>query len=229
MSVLFRRLPEPLLRKNSTDIFAHDVISGLSAQPKKLLPKYFYDEVGSLLFEDITRLPEYYPTRTELGILNDNAPAIASLIPRGAALIEFGAGSALKATILLNAAPQIAAYVPVDISAEFLGHEARKLARDIPRVSVHPVAADFTTPFALPAAIRSRATSGWSSLAAVWPTPSLTATVSTSGRTACTSSTTARSPDTKTSGTPKWPASAAFKPHSPTSCPFRRTRFRIEV
>ncbi|MGZ5836570.1 MAG: L-histidine N(alpha)-methyltransferase, partial [Xanthobacteraceae bacterium] len=115
-----------------------------------------YDEAGSLLFEDITRLPEYYPTRTELGILNGNAAAMAKLMPRGTALIEFGAGSALKATILLNAAPQLAAYVPVDISAEFLGQEARKLARDIPRVAVHPVAADFTKAFELPAAIRSR-------------------------------------------------------------------------
>lgn len=155
MNVLVRRRAEPL-RDPSLEAFAHDVIAGLSARPKKLLPKYFYDEAGSLLFEKITRLPEYYPTRTELGILADNAPAMAKLMPRGAALVEFGAGSALKATILLNAAPQIAAYVPVDISAEFLGHEARKLARDIPRVGVHPVAADFTQPFELPASIRDR-------------------------------------------------------------------------
>ena len=79
-----------------------------------------------------------------MGILHGNARAIAALMPHGAALIEFGAGSALKAKILLNAAPQIAAYVPVDISAEFLADEARKLERDIPRVGVHPVAADFT-------------------------------------------------------------------------------------
>jgi dimethylhistidine N-methyltransferase len=154
--VLVRRLAGALARENAAETFARDVIAGLSAQPKKLSPKYFYDETGSLLFEDITRLPEYYPTRTELGILNDNARAIAAVMPRGAALIEFGAGSALKATILLNAAPQIAAYVPVDISAEFLGSEARKLKRDIPRVSVHPVAADFTAAFELPDAIRAR-------------------------------------------------------------------------
>jgi dimethylhistidine N-methyltransferase len=153
MNVLVRRLAEPLPREKSTEVFASDVINGLSAQPKMLLPKYFYDEAGSQLFEDITRLPEYYPTRTELKILNDNARAIAALMPKDAALIEFGAGSALKATILLNAAPQISAYVPVDISAEFLGSEARKLERDIPRVNVYPVAADFTAPFALPAAV----------------------------------------------------------------------------
>jgi dimethylhistidine N-methyltransferase len=156
MSVLVRKLAETQPRDLSTQTFTRDVIAGLAANPKTLLPKYFYDEAGSQLFEEITRLAEYYPTRTELGILNDNARAIAALVPRGAALIEFGAGSALKATILLNAAPQITAYVPVDISAEFLREEARKLARDIPRVEVHPVAADFTQAFALPLAVRAR-------------------------------------------------------------------------
>ena len=82
--------------------------------------------------------------------------AMARLMPRGAALIEFGAGSALKAKILLEAAPQIAAYVPVDISAEFLADEASKLERDIPRVGVHPVAADFTLPFDVPAQVRAK-------------------------------------------------------------------------
>src|SRR4029078_12488680 len=99
---------------------------------------------------DITQLPEYYPTRTELGILRANARQLAELAPKDAALIEFGAGSAVKAKILLNAAPQIGAYVPVDISAEFLADEARRLERDVPRVAVFPVAADFTTAFALP-------------------------------------------------------------------------------
>jgi dimethylhistidine N-methyltransferase len=154
MNVSVRRRAE-LLRDPSAESFARDVIAGLSANPKNLSPKYFYDETGSLLFEDITGLPEYYPTRTELGILRDNAATIARLMPRDAALIEFGAGSALKASILLDAAPQISAYVPVDISAEFLGKEARKLARDIPRVNVHPVAADFTRQFELPAAVRA--------------------------------------------------------------------------
>jgi dimethylhistidine N-methyltransferase len=154
MNILVRRLAVPLPRNEGT--FGADVTDGLSQTPKKLLPKYFYDSVGSQLFEDITRLPEYYPTRTELGILHGNAGAIAGLMPRHAALIEFGAGSALKAKILLDAAPQIAAYVPVDISAEFLADEARKLERDIPRIEVHPVAADFTLPFSLPAPVRNR-------------------------------------------------------------------------
>ena len=148
------RALRPAPRDQATEQFAADVTAGLSANPKQLLPKYFYDETGSQLFEEITRLPEYYLTRTELKILRDNAPAIAALIPRDSALIELGAGSATKAKILLEAAPQISAYVPVDISAEFLGNEAAKLGRDIPRVEVYPVAADFTKPFELPPALR---------------------------------------------------------------------------
>ena len=150
------RALRPALRDQATELFAADVVTGLSANPKQLLPKYFYDETGSQLFEEITRLPEYYLTRTELKILRDNAPAIAALIPRDAALVELGAGSATKAKILLEAAPQISAYIPVDISAEFLGSEAAKLERDIPRVAVYPVATDFTKPFELPAALRGR-------------------------------------------------------------------------
>jgi dimethylhistidine N-methyltransferase len=156
MNVFARTARRHARRDAATRVFASDVIAGLSSHPKTLLPKYFYDSAGSQLFEDITRLPEYYPTRTELGILRENARTIAGLMPKDAALIEFGAGSALKAKILLNAAPQIAAYVPVDISAEFLVDEARKLERDIPRVGVFPVAADFTQPFDIPAAVRQR-------------------------------------------------------------------------
>src|SRR5262245_48077527 len=148
------RALRPAPRDQATELFAADVVAGLSASPKQLLPKYFYDETGSQLFEEITRLPEYYLTRTELKILQDNAPAIAALIPRDSALVELGAGSATKAKILLEAAPQISAYVPVDISAEFLGNEAAKLGRDIPRVEVYPVAADFTKPFELPPSLR---------------------------------------------------------------------------
>lgn len=155
MNVTARR-KRPASPGAATEIFAADVLAGLSANPKTLLPKYFYDSVGSQLFEQITLLPEYYPTRTELRILRENAAALAALMPKDAALIEFGAGSAIKAKILLNAAPQISSYVPVDISAEFLADEARRLERDVPRISVHPVAADFTTAVELPAAIRGK-------------------------------------------------------------------------
>jgi len=143
-------------RDDAAERFAIHVVEGLSAEPKRLSPKYFYDHTGSQLFEEITQLPEYYPTRTELSILHDKAKAIAALIPKGAALVEFGAGSATKVRILLEAAPQITSYVPVDISAEFLGDEATKLGRDIPRVKVFPVAADFTEHFELPAAVQSQ-------------------------------------------------------------------------
>jgi dimethylhistidine N-methyltransferase len=133
--------------------FARDVLDGLMARPKRLPPKYFYDETGSRLFEQITELPEYYPTRTELAILSTHAPEIARLLPSDSALIEFGSGSFRKARILLDAAPAIAAYVPVDISSEMLGEEAAELRRDYPRLAVLPVAADFTQPFRVPPAV----------------------------------------------------------------------------
>src|SRR5436305_7918414 len=94
--------------------FARDVIAGLTARPKRLPPKYFYDEAGSELFERITELPEYYPTRCELSILRGHASDIAGLITERTALIEFGSGSTRKARILLDASPAIEAYVPVD-------------------------------------------------------------------------------------------------------------------
>ena len=130
--------------------FARDVLAGLAARPKRLPPKYFYDEAGSRLFEQITELSEYYPTRTELGILTARAPEIARLLPADTALIEFGSGSFRKVRILLDVAPAIAAYVPVDISSEMLGEETAELRRDYPRLAVLPVTADFTQPFRLP-------------------------------------------------------------------------------
>src|ERR1700745_568649 len=99
--------PSPLRAAPDTetsDRFAADVIDGLSAKPKRLPAKYFYDLAGSALFERITELPEYYPTRCELTLLREHAPAIASLFPPSCALIEFGAGSSRKARILLGAA-----------------------------------------------------------------------------------------------------------------------------
>src|SRR5438132_11461562 len=84
--------------------FARDVIAGLTARPKRLPPKYFYDETGSRLFEQITELPEYYPTRCELSILHAHAAEMAHLLPAPTALVEFGSGSSRKARILLTAA-----------------------------------------------------------------------------------------------------------------------------
>jgi L-histidine Nalpha-methyltransferase len=136
-----------------TSAFAGDVIEGLSQPAKRLPPKYFYDAKGSELFEQITRLPEYYPTRTELGILRERGAEICSMLGRDAALVEFGAGSTTKVRLLLDRC-KFAAYVPVDISGDFLNAQARALRKDLPTLDVHPVTADFTAPFALPAAIK---------------------------------------------------------------------------
>src|SRR5262245_66539817 len=141
--------------------FARDVIAGLTARPKRLSPKYFYDQAGAQLFEDITALPEYYLTRCELEILRERAPEMARFFPAGSALIEFGSGSSKKVRILLEAAPTIAAYIPADISSEMLVQEAEELRRDYPRLAVLPVEADFTQPFSLPAQAAGMAHTGF--------------------------------------------------------------------
>lgn len=130
--------------------FAADVLAGLKAMPKRLPAKYFYDGAGSHLFERITELPEYYPTRTEMKILREQAAGIAKLITPGAALVEFGAGSAKKARIVLAAAPKLACYVPVDICGEMIEQEAIELRADFPDLNVLPVMADICYPFELP-------------------------------------------------------------------------------
>jgi dimethylhistidine N-methyltransferase len=144
----------------ATSAFAGDVIEGLSQPAKRLPPKYFYDAKGSELFEQITRLPEYYPTRTELGILRERGAEICNILGRGAALVEFGAGSTTKVRLLLEQC-QFAAYVPVDISGDFLNGQARALRKDFPELDVYPVTADFTARFALPAAIKPIAKVGF--------------------------------------------------------------------
>lgn len=131
-------------------IFLADVREGLSKSHKTLSPKYFYDADGSELFEAITALPEYYPTRTEVGILDRRGPEIAALLPKAAALVEFGSGSTAKLRRLLRHLPDLAAYVPVDVSGEFLAAQAETLRGDFPDLVVEPVVADFTRPFALP-------------------------------------------------------------------------------
>ncbi|HKG99399.1 MAG TPA: L-histidine N(alpha)-methyltransferase [Bradyrhizobium sp.] len=132
--------------------FAGDVLEGLARQPKRLSPKYFYDSTGSELFEKITLLPEYYPTRTELGILRGRSEAICAIVLKGAALVEFGAGATTKVRLLLNEC-EFGAYVPVDISGDFLNAQAIALRQDFPGLAVYPVTADFTAPFALPEAV----------------------------------------------------------------------------
>ncbi len=141
--------------------FAADALAGLQARPKRLAPKYFYDTAGSRLFEEITRVPEYYPTRSEMQILRDNAAEIAAFIPQDAALVEFGSGSSSKVRILLDAMSALGAYVPVDISGEMLEQEAADLRRDFPHLTVSPIAADFTRGFTLPAAIANGPKAGF--------------------------------------------------------------------
>jgi dimethylhistidine N-methyltransferase len=160
MTALARKLaPVPALEP--LDEFATDVVAGLTASPKRLPPKYFYDSVGSELFERITELPEYYPTRCEIEILRRHASEIADHIPPGGALIEFGSGSSTKTRYLLSAATSLAAYVPVDISAEFLQAQAGVLQREYPNVTMLPVAADFSRPFDLPASVASLPRAGF--------------------------------------------------------------------
>jgi L-histidine N-alpha-methyltransferase len=129
--------------------------AGLAQPQKELSPKYFYDQRGSELFEEITRLPEYYLTRTERGLLLRWMPEwVGALRPR--ALVELGAGSAEKTRIVLEAmlaAAGDAVYVPVDVSAEFLEASAARLAAAYPRLAVRPVVADMTAHFALPEAL----------------------------------------------------------------------------
>lgn len=149
--VALARSPRRRLVSTELAAFEHDVLDGLAATPKRIPAKYFYDEAGSRLFERITELPEYYPTRCEMEILHAQAGAIVKLIPDGAALVEFGSGSNKKVRILLEAAPQVAVYVPVDISGEMLTQEASALRADFPRLKVKPVVADFCYPFELPA------------------------------------------------------------------------------
>jgi dimethylhistidine N-methyltransferase len=130
--------------------FRTDVLEGLS-RPRKALPsKWLYDAAGSALFEEICELPEYYPTRTELTILEQTAPKLAAMIPDGAVLVEFGSGSSRKTRLLLDAVPQLAAYAPIDIAEHVLAPAAAALRRAYPRLEVTPLRGDFTHPTPLP-------------------------------------------------------------------------------
>jgi dimethylhistidine N-methyltransferase len=141
--------------------FRDDVLTGLRADRKSLPSKYFYDAEGSRLFEEITELPEYYPTRTETALLRCIAPEIAARIPEGAAMIEFGSGASTKTRIVLDAAPQLAVYAPMDISASALDAAATAIRADYPALQVAPALGDFTHPLGLPSAAKGRPTVGF--------------------------------------------------------------------
>lgn len=131
--------------------FARDFLAALSSRPRAISPKYFYDAEGSRLFDRICELPEYYPTRTELGILARHAGEIAALAGRRAEIVEFGAGSLRKVRLLLDAFDRPARYLPIDISADHLAASAQRLRADYPGLDVQPVAADYTRRMLLPA------------------------------------------------------------------------------
>lgn len=137
-------------QKLAPDDELDELIEGLKQPEMMISPKYFYDERGSQLFEEITRLPEYYPTETELGIMRDSVAEIAELVGKQASLIEFGSGSSLKTRVLLEHLDELAAYVPVDISEDHLLESARQIREEFPGLDVLPVVADFTQPFQLP-------------------------------------------------------------------------------
>ena len=133
-----------ILERARRNDFATAMIEGLSRAPKHTPAKFFYDATGSALFEEITELPEYYPTRTELSILRDNAAEIARFIGDNAQLVEFGAGALRKVRILLDAMEKPRGYVPIDISGDFLLQVAETLETEYPHICINPVVADFT-------------------------------------------------------------------------------------
>ena len=124
--------------------FRADVVRGLQDRPRTLSAMYFYDQAGSKLFDRICELDEYYPTRTEMGILTEFMPEIVDALGSGVMLVEYGSGSSTKTTALLDRLDEPVAYVPVDISREHLSRTAVGLAAAFPHIEVLPVAADFT-------------------------------------------------------------------------------------
>ena len=143
------------------DEFASAVIGGLS-RPQKTLPcRFFYDARGSELFEEITRLPEYYPTRTETAILKAHAAEMTEGLPEGGVLVEFGSGSSLKTEILLRQLPRLSAYVMIDVSATALAGARKRLAGRFPALDVRPMLGDFSFPVSLPEDLRERAKTGF--------------------------------------------------------------------
>jgi dimethylhistidine N-methyltransferase len=140
-------------RLSQPELFRQDVLAGLSMQRKSLPCRWLYDERGSELFEQITQLKEYYPTRVETGILRENAAEIAAFVGKGATLIEYGAGAGIKTEILISALEAPRLYVPVDISGDFLDQAVISLRHRFPTIGIWPIVADFTGDFEIPAGI----------------------------------------------------------------------------
>ena len=133
--------------------FRADCIAGLSAEPKTLPCKWLYDAEGSRLFEAICRVPEYYPSRTEAALLARAAPDIAAGLVPGTALVEYGSGASRKTRLLLDAAPTIKTYVPIDICRDELAHSCATIAATYPALRVMPMHGDFTSSLTLDASL----------------------------------------------------------------------------
>jgi dimethylhistidine N-methyltransferase len=140
----------PAVSPPSVAEFRADVLRGLGAPAKELPCKYFYDEAGSALFERITGLEEYYPTRTELAIMRRHVAEMAGLLGPRCLLVEYGSGSSTKTRLLLDRLLDPAGYLPIDVSGEYLLRSARSIADAYPGLEVLPLCADFTRPVVLP-------------------------------------------------------------------------------
>ena len=140
--------------------FRNDVLAGLGAPIRAVPARWLYDRRGSELFEAITRLPEYYLTRADTALLERHCPEVARIAGHGDVVVEFGSGSSTKTPILLRSV-SAAAYVPIDISGDFLRDSSAALQRLFPELAIHPVEADFMRPIALPAEVRDRTKIGF--------------------------------------------------------------------
>ena len=146
---------KPLLKSTAPSLlFLEEALAGLRQAQKTLPCKYFYDKRGSELFDRICELPEYYPTRTEAGIMADHIDEMASVFGPDCLLIEYGSGSSTKTRILLDHLPDLAGYVPMDISREHLYQTAEGLSAAYPKLDILPLCADYTAKFELPEAAR---------------------------------------------------------------------------
>ncbi|MGH6876086.1 MAG: L-histidine N(alpha)-methyltransferase, partial [Rhizomicrobium sp.] len=151
----------PRARRRARVPFLEDALAGLSKPAKDLPSKYFYDAAGSCLYEQICELPEYYPTRTEMGLLRGMVRDLRGYAAPDTALVEFGCGASLKTRILLEHLPAIAIYVPVDICEESLKESTRRIRRDFPKLLVRPIAGDFLAPLAPPGELDGRPVLGF--------------------------------------------------------------------
>ena len=144
---------ERAAKAHAQEDFARAVLDGLSRKRRSIPCRFFYDDVGSALFEEITRLEEYYPTRIETALLEAHGQEIASLAGAGRVLVEFGSGSSRKTRLLLDALDGLAAYVPIDVSDRFLQEAAQRLRARHDGFPILPLVADFTRTRALPAKV----------------------------------------------------------------------------